>query len=239
MARTLQPACLACLWVAVRREVGWHMCLVVHARAACVLTTRECAHADLYDHYNGGNPNQPSGGNPWILCTAGLADIYYRAAASHAAAGFIKFTALNEDFFTQALDYAQLTRAYHRRQEAGADATGPLVVEETDSDTLLRAAIASHTTVFASGVQVSGKESMVVESTDLLTHALSALTLSGDGILIRLRYHVAGNDFHLPEELNKDTGVSQGAHDLTWSYGTVIGAMASRAKATAAGAATQ
>ena len=150
MARTLQPACLACLWVAVRREVGWHMCLVVHARAACVLTTRECAHADLYDHYNGGNPNQPSGGNPWILCTAGLADIYYRAAASHAAAGFIKFTALNEDFFTQALDYAQLTRAYHRRQEAGADATGPLVVEETDSDTLLRAAIASHTATGAS-----------------------------------------------------------------------------------------
>ena len=42
------------------------------------------------------------------------------------------------------------------------------------------------------------------------------------------RYHVAPQDVHMTEQINKDDGAPQGARDLTWSYGTVLGAMGSR-----------
>jgi GH15 family glucan-1,4-alpha-glucosidase len=32
----------------------------------------------------------------------------------------------------------------------------------------------------------------------------------------------------MTEQINKDSGAPQGARDLTWSYGTVLGAMGSR-----------
>jgi hypothetical protein len=32
----------------------------------------------------------------------------------------------------------------------------------------------------------------------------------------------------MTEQINKDNGAPQGARDLTWSYGTVLGAMSSR-----------
>lgn len=43
-----------------------------------------------------------------------------------------------------------------------------------------------------------------------------------------IRYHVAPQDVHMTEQINKDSGAPQGARDLTWSYGTVLGAMSSR-----------
>ena len=45
---------------------------------------------------------------------------------------------------------------------------------------------------------------------------------------LRRRYHVAPQDVHMTEQINKDSGAPQGARDLTWSYGTVLGAMSSR-----------
>ena len=54
---------------------------------------------------------------------------------------------------------------------------------------------------------------------------------AGDGILLRIRHHIEPLGLHCPEELNKDSGASQGAQDLTWSYGTVFGAMAGRTDA--------
>jgi hypothetical protein len=32
----------------------------------------------------------------------------------------------------------------------------------------------------------------------------------------------------MTEQINKDSGAPQGARDLTWSYGTVLGAIGSR-----------
>ena len=32
----------------------------------------------------------------------------------------------------------------------------------------------------------------------------------------------------MTEQINKDSGAPQGARDLTWSYGTVLGALGSR-----------
>ena len=188
----------------------------------------------LNDHYNGGNPSQPSDGNPWVLCTASLADVYYRAAAEHAAAGAVAFTDLNARFFTQVMDFAAGTRGWRlqqqqqqQQQQTGATAA-PAVpagafAAASKLDAELRAAIAGRMTLSQDDEATS----------QLFARLLASVVLSGDGILLRLRHHVEPLDFHLPEELNKDTGASQGAHDLTWSYGTVIGAMNSRANAVA------
>jgi len=56
----------------------------------------------------------------------------------------------------------------------------------------------------------------------------------GDGVLLRLRYHVAPNGFHLQEQIDKNTGVQTSAHDLTWSYAEVLNAMNYRAQFLAA-----
>ncbi len=45
---------------------------------------------------------------------------------------------------------------------------------------------------------------------------------AGDGVLQRVRYHVAGAAFHLSEQLDKQTGYLRSAYDLTWSYGTML-----------------
>lgn len=58
--------------------------------------------------------------------------------------------------------------------------------------------------------------------------------LPGDAILLRIRHHILPLGLHCPEELNKNSGASQGAVDLTWSYGTVFGAMDGRAAAMSA-----
>jgi hypothetical protein len=65
-------------------------------------------------------------------------------------------------------------------------------------------------------------------------HRRCVLRAAGDGILMRLHHHVMPLGLHCPEELNKDSGASQGAQDLTWSYGTVFGAAVARNKAVAA-----
>ena len=173
---------------------------------------------DLNDHYNGGNPNQPSDGNPWVLCTAGLADIYYRAASLHAQQGSVTFTDTNSLFFEQVLDFAARTRAAAQRQPGVTQPPASAVAETAAVEAAVRTALAQRATLSAADPTTRVAFARV----------LAALTLSGDGIMIRIRHHVQGNNFHLPEELNKDTGASQGAHDLTWSYGTVVGAMNSR-----------
>jgi glucoamylase len=39
----------------------------------------------------------------------------------------------------------------------------------------------------------------------------------GDGVLLRVRYHVAGNNFHVWEQMDRNSGVQLSAADLTWS----------------------
>ncbi len=51
------------------------------------------------------------------------------------------------------------------------------------------------------------------------------LLAAGDGVLQRVRYHVAGTGFHLSEQLDKNTGYEKSAVDLTWSYATVLTAL--------------
>jgi glucoamylase len=58
-----------------------------------------------------------------------------------------------------------------------------------------------------------------------------ALASAGDGALLRIRYHTAGLNFHMPEQLDKNTGDMTSAYDLTWSYATVLKAMKARGDA--------
>jgi glucoamylase len=51
------------------------------------------------------------------------------------------------------------------------------------------------------------------------------LLAAGDGVLQRVRFHVAGAGFHLSEQLDKYTGFEKSAVDLTWSYATVLTAL--------------
>jgi hypothetical protein len=39
----------------------------------------------------------------------------------------------------------------------------------------------------------------------------------GDGVMLRLRSHVAGDGFHLDEQIDRNTGKQMSAEDLTWS----------------------
>jgi hypothetical protein len=54
------------------------------------------------------------------------------------------------------------------------------------------------------------------------------LASSGDGVLVRIRNHTAGNSLHQPEQLDKNSGVETSAKDLTWSYATILKAMKQR-----------
>jgi len=163
----------------------------------------------LDDSYNGGNSSQPGGGNPWILCTASLGEIFYRAAQLHAERGSIALSSLNVPFFLTAYNMSAFGR-----HEAGWE-TGV-----ADEDLL--ASIAPGATLTP------------LTQPKLFRAYLNMLTLTGDGIMLRLKHHVLPLGLHCPEELNKDSGASQGAQDLTWSYGTVFGAMNARSDALAA-----
>ena len=57
-------------------------------------------------------------------------------------------------------------------------------------------------------------------------------------MLLRVKHHTAGKQFHFSEQLNLQTGFEQGANDLTWSYGTLISAMAARREAVEAASET-
>ena len=60
----------------------------------------------LHDVYNGGNPQQPPQGNPWILCSAALSEFFYRAGIEHVSHGSIAFVDANAEFFAQAMHLA-------------------------------------------------------------------------------------------------------------------------------------
>lgn len=58
---------------------------------------------------------------------------------------------------------------------------------------------------------------------------------AGDGVLTRIRSHVDGaNDFHLTEQIDRSTGATVAAHDLTWSYAATLKAVHARSTYVAA-----
>jgi len=117
----------------------------------------------LYGRYQG---DTYAGGNPWILSTGALANVFYRGAI------YVKQHGLPDNN-----------------------------------------ALAVWADVF-----------------NVASSSITAATFlaAGDSVMARIRYHVAGKNFHLDEQLDKNTGYEASAADLTWSYAEVLNAMKSR-----------
>ncbi|NBP59149.1 hypothetical protein EBU71_21870, partial [bacterium] len=47
----------------------------------------------------------------------------------------------------------------------------------------------------------------------------------GDGLLLRIRHYIESYDFHMYEQIDKNTGQQISAYDLTWSYAEVLNAL--------------
>ena len=47
----------------------------------------------------------------------------------------------------------------------------------------------------------------------------------GDGLLLRIKNYIKINDFHMFEQIDKNTGQQISAYDLTWSYAEVLNAL--------------
>lgn len=153
---------------------------------------------DTYDGYETGQR-----GNPWVLCSAAMAELSYHAARAAAAAATtpsappVVITRLNQPFYANAL---------------AAAAQHGLALTHT------------------AGV-VKGELGEL--SSEASAELAKALVSNGDGIFRRVRFHTTGGELHQPEELNRDTGFEQGAGDLSWSYGGIMSALMARDNAVA------
>ena len=119
----------------------------------------------LYGRYEG---DHYAGGNPWILTTASLGELFYRGAS------------------------ATLEAATLPEPEAYKVWQNILNIPQSQVDTL------SH-----------------IQFARLLVSA-------GDSVFNRLAYHTAGDNFHLSEQLDRNTGRQRSAYDLTWNYANVL-----------------
>jgi len=57
---------------------------------------------------------------------------------------------------------------------------------------------------------------------------ISFFKSQGDGLLLRLKNYIKPNNFHMYEQIDKNTGQQISAYDLTWSYAEVLNALKSR-----------
>jgi glucoamylase len=57
---------------------------------------------------------------------------------------------------------------------------------------------------------------------------ISFFKSQGDGLLLRLKNYIKPNNFHMYEQIDKNTGEQISAYDLTWSYAEVLNALKSR-----------
>uniref|UniRef100_A0A0G4G7C0 glucan 1,4-alpha-glucosidase n=1 Tax=Chromera velia CCMP2878 TaxID=1169474 RepID=A0A0G4G7C0_9ALVE len=113
-----------------------------------------------------------AGGNPWIIGTAAMAQVMYRAA---------------------------------KELRASAKKVDPAVVSAL--------------------TRLLSVEARAVSDNRA---AATALEGAADGILLRVRYHAEGLQWHLPEQFDRESGMGKSAKDLTWSFATVLDAMAER-----------
>jgi GH15 family glucan-1,4-alpha-glucosidase len=95
------------------------------------------------------------------------------------------------------------------------------------TETLAKRALPSHESMKHFRKILNLGENEVVTYKKFATDMIQA----GDDVLFRLRSHVVSYDFHLSEQLDRNTGVEVSATDLTWSYACVLKAMHYRGNA--------
>jgi glucoamylase len=126
----------------------------------------------LYGRYPG---DTYAGGNPWVLTTAALAQLLFRAGTEILLAG--------------------------------------------------------GTAVPSSDVLALWADALNQDEGSLPTEAVALANVfatAGDSVLLRLRSHVTAREFHLDEQIDRDSGEQMSAKDLTWSYAEVLSAMHQR-----------
>eukprot|EP00484_Ammonia_sp_Unknown_P003354 CAMPEP_0197075158 /NCGR_PEP_ID=MMETSP1384-20130603/211470_1 /TAXON_ID=29189 /ORGANISM="Ammonia sp." /LENGTH=547 /DNA_ID=CAMNT_0042514001 /DNA_START=1 /DNA_END=1645 /DNA_ORIENTATION=+ len=167
------------------------------------------------DKYPGCSANGGSQGHAWILCSNALADIYYRNALYlHENAGRAKqiLSPRHVEIYAELMEKDQSKAARLLYQYAR---------EWQDS--------------------LEGGYEMDYEV--VMAQIASMMATQGDNQLQRVAYHVGkscGGSYHLAEQICETTssnggGLEVGAHDLTWSYGTVLSAWYYRGLAVDAG----
>jgi len=124
----------------------------------------------LYGRYPG---DVYAGGNPWILTTAALANLFYRGAHYLLTKGVVPSASV----------LAQWQVAFH----------SATALPSNDVKALAQ--------IFAN---------------------------QGDAVLLRIRAHIASDNFYMYEQIDRNTGLQTSAQDLTWSYAEVLNAMHTR-----------
>ena len=57
---------------------------------------------------------------------------------------------------------------------------------------------------------------------------VKAMIQAGDAVLYRMYQHVKGDNGHIAEQIDRNSGVQKSANDLTWSYANILSAMRER-----------
>ena len=151
------------------------------------------------DKYPGCDSQGGSGGHAWILCSNALAELYYRNA--------LYFHAANP--------------------REGLSAKAMLVISDLVEKDLPTASqyLRDYVSLWKEPADL-GEEEM-----QEITENIAAMFMSqGDGQLQRVAKYVKPCQLRMSEQFCEDTaanggGQEIGAHDLTWSYGTVLSAM--------------
>lgn len=164
-------------------------------------------------------------GCPWILTTNALAEVYYWNAFELQASGHVNMSHTNRLFFQQALDLAD-------RREAFLYAPFPPKAAESAARDKLRALVSGQESKGQGQGQGQGQEATLsqAEQPELFAALIHSLVSSGDGFLLRVKEHIKNNGLHMQEQIGRDDGSVVSAVDLTWSYGTALAAMQTRAR---------
>jgi len=179
----------------------------------------------LYGRYEGDNYD---GGNPWILLTAALAQQLYRGAGGMATEAV--------SMAQQRVSLAQQQQAQELDVNANNNRLNSTDTESKSSSTRTQSSSSSSVMTeetMAVWRQILGSDPLAdVDGSDGVARAeamAQAMSGAGDGVLMRIRKYVEGDDFHMQEQIDRTTGAQTSAHDLTWSYATVLKAMHERA----------
>ena len=119
--------------------------------------------------------------------------MYYRNAESVAKEG-VNITALNMRFFEQTVEHAIRT-GYH-----------PTSIEATRRIQNL----------------VSAGSNFLIEEAEDRVSLAQLLVGQGDGAMLRVKHHISTLGLHMAEQIDRNTGGSVSAVDLTWSDGKAV-----------------
>ena len=159
------------------------------------------------DQYDGCLYNGGTQGHAWILCTNALGNVYYRNAQ----------TLANEKENVDNVLNSQLLKIYSKILKYNFPKYSQLLLE------------------YAKDWDVDGLLSNEIKLE--IKHDLAKyMTTTGDDQLTRVKYHIENCNFHMSEQICENNGKEIGAYDLTWSYGTFLGAWYDRGQAIKAGA---